>query len=220
MLGDFNCHFDVPLDPLTDRIINILRNFHYTLLELQATHQLGHILDQVCGNFDTIELKEQCHTPWSDHTLIVFTIHLSTARPNRFNEMPGTGRPRRPFSKLSTASLEATFSDQAILLNVIPPLTVPNFNNILQNTLDLLAPVKIHTSTKKPRTNPWFNQVCELGRRKLRNAEKLWKKHPTDHSKNQYKSIAKEYKKLIISEKKILLFESYFPGLQLHLGVV
>ena len=44
VLGDFNVHYDNPLNPTTSRVMDLLITFNLTQAVSQPTHDKGHIL--------------------------------------------------------------------------------------------------------------------------------------------------------------------------------
>lgn len=143
ILGDFNFHFDDLLDPPTSRFIEILNNFNLTTLIKEPTHRLGHIIDQICMNFNNVKLESQYFTPWSDHIFLAFLIPaIAQKQGSLITTQSSMQISRCPLHRIDTATLETMFRAQLPQQNKDGSsfLSVESFNDALLQSLNALAP--------------------------------------------------------------------------------
>ena len=83
VLGDFNVHYDNPLNPATSRVMDLMTTSNLTQAVSQPTHDKGHILDWLLYTHPTTILcKSTSVSHWaiaSDHACVI--CHLNIAVP-------------------------------------------------------------------------------------------------------------------------------------------
>ena len=81
VLGDFNVHYDKPLNPTTSRVMDLLTTFNLTQAVSQPTHDKGHILDWLLHTSDDhlVQSNSVSHSIASDHACVI--CHLNIAVP-------------------------------------------------------------------------------------------------------------------------------------------
>jgi len=81
VLGDFNVHYDNPLNPTTSRVMDLLTTFNLTQTVSQPTHDKGHILDWLLHTSDEhlVQSTSVSHSIASDHACV--NCHLNIAVP-------------------------------------------------------------------------------------------------------------------------------------------
>ena len=80
--GDFNVHYDSPLNPTTSRVMDLLTTFNLTQAVSQPTHDKGHILDWLLHTSDDhlVQSTSVSYSIASDHACII--CHLNIAVPS------------------------------------------------------------------------------------------------------------------------------------------
>ena len=85
VLGDFNVHFDLPHNPTTTKLLDLLRMFNLHQTVKQSTHRQGHIIDWVIERLDDGVLKSTvlCDALESDHKCVItrFDVNISPPPP-------------------------------------------------------------------------------------------------------------------------------------------
>ena len=85
VLADFNVHFDLPPNPATTKLLDLLRMFNLRQSVQQPTHRQGHIIDWVIERPDDGVLKSTVVSDAleSDHKYVItqFAVNISTPPP-------------------------------------------------------------------------------------------------------------------------------------------
>ena len=81
VLGDFNVHYDNPLNPTTSKVMDLLTTFNLTQAVSQPTHNKGHILDWLLHTSDDhlAQSTSVSHSIASDNACVI--CHLNIAVP-------------------------------------------------------------------------------------------------------------------------------------------
>ena len=121
------------------------------------THRSGHILDLVLSRKDAETLKVDepvvIEQLISDHEAISFQLNLQ--KPLYERKLVFSRRLKNfdfeAFNKIISSSLLADVSD------LPPELLVDRYDNVLRDTMDILAPVKSRNIVPRPNA-PWYNE--------------------------------------------------------------
>ena len=138
------------------------------------THRSGHILDLVISRKDAEALKVNelvvMEQLISDHKAVCFQLNLQ--KPLNERKSIVSRRLRNfdfeAFNKMIISSgLLADVSDLSL------ELMVDRYDNVLPDTMDILAPVKSRTIVLSPNA-PWYNEDIGNEKRKRRRLERRW----------------------------------------------
>ncbi|XP_071501393.1 uncharacterized protein [Diadema antillarum] len=173
--GDFNFHMDNVHSSETKSLTDLLFSANLKQLVSQPTHARGHTLDLVItreANECIKELYLRDAMP-SDHSAIVFTVALSRPMPVRktfcFRKL------RDIDYDIFRSDLESLFAASEDLDYLDIDQKVNLYNSSLMKTLNHHAPVKFASVQLRPQA-PWFYHHLITLRRKVRSAERKWRK--------------------------------------------
>ena len=173
IIGDFNFHMDTA-DRYAALFGSLLELFNLKQHVTVPTHRSGNILYLVLSRKDAEALKvdelvvmEQLS---SDHKAICFQLNLQ--KPLNERKSVFSRRLRNfdfgAFNKMIVSlGLLADVSDLPL------ELLVDRYDNVLHDTMDILAPVKPRTIVSRPNA-PWYNEDIGNEKRKQRRLEHKW----------------------------------------------
>ncbi|XP_076441126.1 uncharacterized protein LOC143280376 [Babylonia areolata] len=173
VVGDFNVHYDVPADPLTSKVLDIVSRFDFTQGVQEATYyRSGHILDWVLHR-EADQLIHSCrvnHMVSSDHAAVL--CRLKVSRPKR----QPVYRTVRDIKAIDRDSFKADVQD--MLDDLGPDLSAQQLDDGLRGLLDRHAPA---TEKRVPsgHTSPWYAAVSDIlrdAKKERRRAERKWRK--------------------------------------------
>ena len=150
------------------------------------THRSGHILDLVISRKDAEALKVNelvvMEQLISDHKANCFQLNLQ--KPLNERKSVVSRRLRNfdfeAFYKIIISSgLRADVSDLSL------ELIVDRYDNVLRDTMDILAPVKSRTIVLRPNV-PWYNEDIGNGKRKRRRLERRWRSSRLESDRLSY----------------------------------
>ena len=171
IIGDFNFHMDDSADIYPAQFGSLLELFNLKQHVAVPTHRGGHILDLVLSRKGAVVFKV--------NELVVMEQLISNHKANcsqlnlqkPLNERKSVVRCRlrnfdfEAFKKMIISSgLLADVSDLPM------ELLVDRYENVLRNTMDILAPVKSRTIVLHPNA-PWYNENIGNEKRKRRRLE-------------------------------------------------
>ncbi|XP_076449509.1 uncharacterized protein LOC143285944 [Babylonia areolata] len=173
VVGDFNVRYDVPADPLTSKVLDIVSRFDFTQGVQEATYyRSGHILDWVLHR-EADQLIHSCrvnHMVSSDHAAVL--CRLKVSRPKR----KPVYRTVRDIKAIDRDSFKADVQD--MLDDLGPDLSAQQLDDGLRGLLDRHAPA---TEKRVPsgHTSPWYTAVSDVlrdAKKERRRAERKWRK--------------------------------------------
>ena len=170
IIGDFNFHMDDTADRYATQFESLLELFNLKQHVTVPTHRSGHILDLVISRKDAEALKVNelvvMEQLISEHKAICFQLNLQ--KPLNKRKSVVSRRLRNfdfeAFNKMIISSgLLADVSDLSL------KLMVDSYDNVLCDTMDILASVKSRTIVLHPNA-PWYNE--DIGNEKRKGAGK------------------------------------------------
>ena len=175
IIGDFNFHMDDMADRYAAQFGSLLEVFNLKQHVAVSTHMWsGHILDLVISRKDAEALKVNelvvMEQLISDHKAICFQLNLQKLLNERKSVVSRRLRnfDFEAFNKMIISSgLLADVSDLPL------ELLVDRYDNVLHDTMDILAPVKSRTIVLRPNV-PWYNEDIGNEKRKRRSLERRW----------------------------------------------
>lgn len=170
ILGDFNIHWDVPSNPDTRHLSDILRSANLTQHVNERTQIHGHILDLVISRETDDLVKNVCVSSMiSDHYLV--DIVLSLQKP----VLPIKNMKYRKYRSIDKASFTADLNASRLISHPPEDLEklVDAYNDDLRNIMDKHAPIKERQLVDRPPV-PWYNKDIQAAKRHRRYCERLW----------------------------------------------
>ena len=196
VLGDFNVHYDNPLNPTTSRVMDLLTTFNLTQAVSQPTHDKGHILDWLLHTSDDhlVQSTSVSHSIASDHACVICHLNIATP-PSR-----PTYVMTRNIRAIDRAALKA---DLTARHSHLPCPIADDLDSVLTGVLDDHAPV-MRRRVRPQKNAPWFSGVAEEVRslkQQRRRAERLWLKTGLTVHKQLYNNAKKLVTKLVHKAK-------------------
>ena len=186
IIGDFNFHMDDTADRYAAQFGSLLELLNLKQHVAVPTHRSGHILDLVISRKDAEALKVNelvvMEQLISDHKANCFQLNLQ--KPLNERKSVVSRRLRNfdfeAFYKIIISSgLRADVSDLSL------ELMVDRYDNVLRDTMDILAPVKSRTIVLRPNV-PWYNEDIGNGKRKRRRLERRWRSSRLESDRLSY----------------------------------
>ena len=197
VLGDFNVHYDNPLNPTTSRVMDLLTTSNLTQTVSQPTHDKGHLLDWLLHTSDDHLVQSTFVSHWaiaSDHACVI--CHLNIAVP-----------PSRPTCVMTrnirAIDRAALTADLATRLSHLPCPSADDQHSVLTGVLDDHAPA-MRRRVRPQKNAPWFSGVAEEVRflkQQRRRAERLWLQTGLTLHKQLYNNAKKLVIKLVHKAK-------------------
>ena len=169
IIGEFNFHMDDTADRNAAQFGSLLELFNLKQHVTVPTRGSGHILDLVISRKDAEALKVNelvvMDQLISDHKAICFQLNLQKPLNERKSVV---SRRLRNFDfeafneMIISSGLLADVSDLSL------ELMVDRYDNVLRDTMDILAPVKSRTIVLRPNA-PWYNEDIGNEKRKMTN---------------------------------------------------
>ena len=168
--GDFNVHIDVPDDPDTVKLLDLLESFGLHQHVTVPMHKFGHTLDLIITQQSEHIVND---SPWgnrfiSDHSSVVCS--LFTAKPDLTVE-------KVQFRKLNSINLELFRKDltdselccmqsksETTLCSDNLNDIVWSYNKTLSALLESHAPLKPKVVNTKPKV-PWYNEKISVAKK-------------------------------------------------------
>ena len=184
LCGDFNFHVENSFDSIANQFLKLIEEKGFRQHVTEPTHISGGILDLVLTKMtpeDRLEIENLTISTntgtTSDHFLVEFNIPQSLKSTMAKTKVIKTTR------QLDKVDPDAFRND---IVEKLPHHTtfntlcevVDSFNTILEELLDCHAP--IIEVTVKEKESPWLNAKCKNARRERRQAERCFKKNPSD----------------------------------------
>ncbi|WP_419615364.1 endonuclease/exonuclease/phosphatase family protein, partial [Thiolapillus sp.] len=196
ILGDFNFHYDCPLNPYTSRLNDLLSMFDLQQSVNSPTHKRGHILDWfVHRPADGLLLStEVSQAISSDHFCVLAYLDVTIPQsPPTFVEARNIRAVHRPTLKEDLRShLSALSSPSAVELD-----------STLRTVLDKHAPATQRKVSTR-RSCPWYSAVSEelrAAKRERRKAERRWLSTGLTVHKQVYNAAKRHVTRLVQAAK-------------------
>ena len=151
-LGDFNVHYDNPLNSTTSRVMDLLTTFNLTQAVSQPTHDKGHTLDWLLHTSDDhlVQSTPVSNTIASDHACVI--CHHNIAVPSSLPTYVMT-------LNIRATDRAAPKADLATRLSHLPCPSADDLDSVLSGVLDDHGPAM--SRRVRPQKNaPWFNGVA------------------------------------------------------------
>ena len=196
VLGDFNIHFDNPVDPLCAEFKTLSQSFSLSAHVHGPTHDKGHTLDQVLTHGCSLSTPVITKTYTSDHMKISFSLqHVSPSTTKVAIES-------RSFKSLDIAGFRLKIASSDLLCN--PPSDLPSlvdcYNTTLAQILDEFAPLTKRNVRPRPDAL-WFTAEVKQARSMKRKLEKTYKKSGLAAHKQAYKDYCRSYQSILAKAK-------------------
>ena len=192
ILGDFN----IPISPSShySKLLNQTINSHNcTQYVTSSTHSSGNILDLIIThNTNTSITNTSVNRLITDHHIITFIV--KSPKPKRQSQTIH-------YRKSNNINITDYMRDFTDLLNTSKdPTDTTNLDIVLLKTLDKHAPITTKIITKRNNIK-WFNPTLSLYKRKLRSAEKTWRKFRSHDNLISFRQHSSEYRFMIKKAK-------------------
>ena len=183
--GDFNIHIDDDNDVHAKKFGELLQTFDLVQHVREPTHTAGHILDVVISRPDTEVQQLSVGSFVSDHAVVNFKLNL---------RQQATTHPlivRRRWRNLIAADFEADLAasrlcaDLTGLADLSPDDLVDLYDNEMLKLLDKHCP-KVMVRQKRCKLTPWFDAECRASRRRVRAAERRYRRRRRDVDKTTW----------------------------------
>ena len=171
IIGDFNFHMDDTADRYAAQFGSLLELFNLKQYVAVPTHRSGQILDLAISRKDAEALKVDELVVMglliSDHKAICFQLNLQTP----LNERKSVVSHRlRNFDSEAFTEMVISSGLLADVSDLPLELLVDRYDNVLRNTMVILAPVKSRTIVLRPNA-PWYNENIGNEKTKRRRLE-------------------------------------------------
>ena len=194
--GDFNIHVDVPHDPDSVKLLDLLQSVGLQQHITEPTQIQGHTLDLVitCSSDDIFNKVPVADRFISDHTSVYCTL-----QPDR----PCMTTKNVVYRKLKSVDLESLKrnlsdsyscsdpSDLQVHLHSEDPrdldALVRRYNTTPSKVIDCHAPLKTKTVKVRPAV-PWYNDEIKAAKRLRCKAERTWRRTRSVSDLNIFKS--------------------------------
>ena len=196
--GDFNIHVDKTNDNDVAQFLDLIASFGLTNIVQQPTHEKGHILDLLLMREDDICLSSVNidHTLPSDHAVVHTTTQVRRPRTSK------TVKQHRNLKSMSINVLkdllQPSFSELEELSDV--STMAKRYQDIIQSTVDQLAPVQSKQMIDKPRP-AWFTTDLIKQRQKVRSLERKWLRSKLAIDRELFTASRSDYKDLLEQTK-------------------
>ena len=199
VLGDFNIHVNKSSDTNSQQFISLYESFDLLQHVSGKTHEGGNTLDLLltrssgCGVNDVrVEDKDL-----SDHYAVYFSLDI--ARPPRPTKTIST----RNFKKIDIQAFknDITNSELCTITSSDPDELVNIYDDVVTKLLDKHAPLRTRSMAVRS-VAPWHTDTVNDCRKKVRKAEKKWKKTRLTVHKEIYRDLKTKLTNTIKAAKK------------------
>ena len=160
IIGDFNFHMEDTADICAAQFGSLLELFNLKQHVTFPTHRSGHILDLVISRKDAEALKVNelvvMEQLISDHKAICFWLKPPNERKSVVSRRLRNFDFEAFNGMIISSGLLADVSDLSL------ELMVDRYDNVLRDTMDILAPVKSRTIVLRPNA-PWNSNMLRHG---------------------------------------------------------
>ncbi|XP_069461966.1 quinone oxidoreductase PIG3 isoform X1 [Ambystoma mexicanum] len=202
VLGDFNLGFNDKTDAHAATIAHAINSLGFSQKVNNPTHTKGRILDWVADSNCTTVISSISALSWSDHSLVSFD--LLTSQPSSTVVPMALSCPTRNKKNMTMENVIPAILPtlNALPDNSDPGTLVHEYNKIMTDTLDKIAPLKMRTSKPKAHLNKWFTPELKALRLTKRKYESNWKICATAENKANLISISRQYKNAVCLAKR------------------
>ena len=193
ILGDFN----IPISNNShySKLLNNTIESHNCIQHVnKPTHSTGNILDLIITHDTNTSITDiTVNRLITDHHIVTFSIHSP-----KHKRQPTTIHYRQ-IKSINTINF---IDDLNKLLNISSdPTDITNFDMLITKTMDKHAPLITKTITKRNNTK-WFSPQLSTTKRKLRAAEKIWRRYKSNDDLLLFKQQFTIYRHMIIRAKQ------------------
>ena len=173
--GDFNFHYDAPLNYEMTKMNNILSDFDLCQLVNAPTHRIGHIIDWILvrnNDHRRLEFSDVRQYPGlSDHYAIFSLLNLNIPIPIYHKVSSRNIRGIDPRVFQTDVRTLVQYVDRS---NNVASM-VESYNSGLKEIIDRHAPV-VSRKLRNRVSQPWMDDETRENRRVVRRAERKWRK--------------------------------------------
>ena len=191
LVGDFNFHWNVPNDPDTIKLKDLLQTFNLTQFVTDPTHISGNTLDFIITRSDD-NIVDSTHAPhfFSDHAAVHCKMNL---------QKPALSRKVISYRKWKAIDKQKFTNDlleSDLFRNHEPDLDklVKKYDSTLTRILDDHAPLKQRTVTIRPH-NPWYSSEIDEAKKIRKRLERRWRNTKLEIDRQIFKK-----QRLVINE--------------------
>ena len=171
ILGDFNFHYEDPLDTDVSRFRDILSN-HFLCQHVSGpTHMDGHTLDLIITKLaDNLVSKTTVSDFLTYHGAVHRDLHLPKHQPLRQSVQ------YRNYAAINKDMLRVDIEASTLCLDpaTSAAILLEHYDTTLSALLDKHAPVQTRTITV-PSKVPWFSGDIKTAKQKRRQLERKWR---------------------------------------------
>ena len=193
ILGDFN--IPISNNAHFSKLLNNTIESHNCIQHVnKPTHSTGNILDLIITQDTNTSITDiTVNRLITDHHIVTFSIHSP-----KHKRQPTTIHYRQIKSINTTNFID----DLNKLLNISSdPTDITNFDMLITKTMDKHAPLITKTITKRNNIK-WFSPKLSTTKRKLRAAEKIWRRSKSNDDLLLFKQQSTIYRHMIIRAKQ------------------
>lgn len=190
IIGDINFHLELPSNPDSRNLLDILDSFGLVQHVVDPTHTAGHTLDCVISRKDLPAPTISVGLPkeYSDHALITFTVPTKTS-PAREEFREYTARDWRKFDvdkfKCDLRSSPVGQDNLSDFSNMSSPTELYDiFNNTVVSLIDRQIPQSVRRKRCLHLNSPWFDADCRRIKRQCRHLERIYRRLKTHNNLN------------------------------------
>ena len=204
LTGDFN----IPITSTSHNsrhLYDILESHNLSQKVTTPTHTANNILDLVISNKSSdIISNTVTHNLITDHYIVLFNIHVP--KPTRLSKTIKI----RNIAKIDISKFMEDFINNIYICG--NNKTLSHFDYILSSTLDVHAPIKQKSIIVRDNSK-WFNNNLVTEKRKLRKAEKCWRRSKSTTDFDIFLLCRQQYRSLLKTTK-----ENYYTDLLTNAG--
>ena len=190
LLGDLNVHVERPLDHHTVRLHEVLHSFGCVQLVRGPTIQHGGTLDLIITQHDMVSFDSVHDYGCSDHWVVFGRVNLNCGQ--ALSVPVGRVSARRDWRRFDIDVFRSSLRSSDLCsgdLRWADGATVDELYQKYVSTIEsLLDNIVPYRAVKRVRSGParWYDDDCRREKRKVRAAERRWRKDPTESNKVIY----------------------------------
>ena len=197
IVGDFNFHYEDPLNADASRFRDIL-SIHSLCQHVSGpTHMDGHTLDLVITkSTDNLVFNITVSDFLTDHGAVHCCLHLPKPQPLRHPIQ------YRNYAAIDKHELRGDIATSTLCLDPATSAAslLEQYDTTLSLLLDKHAPVLTRTITIQPKV-PWFNGDIKMAKQKKRQLERRWRQSRLTIHRDLFKEQRRHVNQLIASAK-------------------
>ena len=210
-VGDFNIWIEIENDINSERFRDILESFNLKNIVNSPTHISGHTLDLVITR-NTCEIINELHVDpaniLSDHSLISFQIESYFNRDKFKTIRFHCENPNLSIELLNCLERSLPGDQYDCEHDSVYPCvdcSANNFRSISSDVFKKCCPSVSKIIKIRDCSEQWFNPAVDEAKRKLRKAEKKYKRNRSDGNLAEYKYLLNRKSNIVAAARKVFI---------------